>query len=97
MSTVEALTEETVQVPMVLVNGARPPGEAQRTRVPGLRFKRVPSGALLAQVFGALLFLLGLAMFVTIVWGPWIAAAVTMSVIGTAMVVLGTMRESGNL
>lgn len=93
-----AMHEPTVQVPMVTVNGnalgAQSQPDVVRERIGGLRLRRVPSGSLLAQLVGALLFLAGLFYFCTIVWGPGIGGAVTMLTTGAATLVLGTLREA---
>jgi predicted phage tail protein len=99
MSMLSMMDEPTTMTPTVEVNGRRTVGEVPpvvevRERVAGLRLKRVPSGALVAQVLGAVLFLAGLFWVVAVAWGLPGAAAVTMLTTGAASLILGTLREA---
>lgn len=92
MSTVDALNGPTVNTPMVLLNGAKPP-EAEPTvealevrRVRGFRLRRVPSFGLFLQVAGGVTAVAGLYMLGGL--------AVTLLVVGVVGVVLGALHES---
>lgn len=80
-----------------VVNGATVAERPGLRRVQGLRFPVLPSGALLAQLLGAVAVLVGIYLAAALLGGVQAGLAATLITGGVAAVVLGMLREAGKV